>query len=68
VSKRGLKRVAVLLAALVLLLLATTAVLLYTGVKDAAVILFNVTFAVALIGSAVWSGMAIRERLKSKRE
>jgi len=68
VSKRGLKRVAVLLAALVLLLLAMTALLLYTGVKDAAVILFNVTFAVALIGSAVWSGMAIRERLKSKRE
>ena len=67
-SKRGLKRVAVLLAALVLLLLAMTALLLYTGVKDAAVILFNVTFAVALIGSAVWSGMAIRERLKSKRE
>lgn len=67
-SKSGLKRFAVLLAVLVLLLLGTTALLLYTGAKDAAVVLFDVTFAVGLIGSAVWSGMAIRERFKAKRE
>jgi hypothetical protein len=62
-----LKRFAVLLGASVLLLLATTALLLYTGAKDAAVVLFDVTFVVGVVGSAVWSAMAIRERFRSKR-
>jgi len=67
-SKIGLKRFAILLAGFVLLLLATTALLLYTGAKDAAAVLFDVTFAIGLVGSAVWSAIAIRERFRSKRQ
>lgn len=66
-SKAGLKRFGIVLVVVVALLFAVTVLLMYVGAKEAAVLFFDVTFVVALLGSAVWTGMAIREKVRSKR-